>query len=544
MLKVFLVEDEIVVREGIRNSVAWEKTAYTLAGEAPDGEIALPMIQDIKPDIIITDIRMPFMDGLALSRIVRKTLPWIKIIILSGHDEFEYAREAISIGVEGYLLKPASSDDMLKALDKVALRISEEQAKLRDIENLKEKLRDASSLLRDKWLGDFINGRISGTSALENGKDFGVDLSSRFYIACAIAIKPSRGETARQGDAGPLAAAFIIKSITEHYSSCVFFKESGALFALIVKGDAASAAEETAYAIAQAVIYEVQRDTGCGVAVGIGPGVERAGEVPASFKAALAAAKSFIEKSQFKIADAENIAGSAAPLPGLPGTVPYKDAHFSGINGDFMFTKLKYAAKGDIDSILEEYVGMLGNSFDENPMFAYLVIGEIIMTVSRIVEVLGGDINIISPFALTQHEVSELASSKETLLEKLRSLLNAVIEWRDAHSGGRYQAVIMKAREYIDINYTSGEISLHSTANFVGISPNHLSAVFAQETGENFIDYLTRVRIEKAKFLLKNTAMKSADIAYETGFNDPHYFSYIFKKNAGMSPREYRNTGK
>jgi two-component system response regulator YesN len=544
MLKVFLVEDEIVVREGIRNSVPWEKTAYTLAGEAPDGEMALPVIQDIKPDIIITDIRMPFMDGLALSRIVRKTLPWIKIIILSGHDEFEYAREAISIGVEDYLLKPVSSDDMLKALDKVAMRISEEQAKLRDIENLKEKLHDASNLLRDKWLGDFINGRISGTSALENGKDFGVDLSARFYIACAIAIKPSRGETARQGAAGPLAAAFIIKSITEHYSTCVFFKESDAAFVLIVKGDTASAAEETAYTIAQAVIYEVRRDTDCEAAVGIGPGVERAGEVPASFKAALSAAKTLVEKGRFKIADVGNTAGSAVLPPGLPGTLSYKNAPFSGLNGDFMFTKLKYAAKGDMDSILEEYVGMLGNSFDENPMFVYLVTSEIIMTVSRVVEALGGDLKTIFPFALSQNEVSGFAASKEAFLEKLRSLLSAVIEWRDAHSGGRYQAVIMKAREYIDLNYASGEISLHSTANFVGISPNHLSAVFAQETGENFIDYLTRVRIEKAKFLLKNTAMKSADIAYETGFNDPHYFSYIFKKNTGLSPRDYRNTGK
>ncbi|MDR2446694.1 MAG: response regulator [Treponema sp.] len=542
MLKVFLVEDEIVVREGIRNSVPWGKTAYILAGEAPDGEMALPIIQDIKPDIIITDIRMPFMDGLALSRIVRKTLPWIKIIILSGHDEFEYAREALSIGVEGYLLKPVSSDDMLKALDKVALRISEEQANLRDIENLKEKLRDASSLLRDKWLGDFINGRISGTSALENGKDFGVDLSSRFYIACAIAVKPSCGKTARQGAVGPLAAAFIIKSITENYSSCVFFKESAAAFAFIVKGDTASAVEETAYTIAQAVIHEVRRDTDYGAAIGIGPGVERAGEVPASFKAALATAKTLAEKSQFKIADAGNAAG--CPPSCISDTTFYKNAPFSSINGDFMFTKLKYAAKGDVDSILEGYTGMLGNSFDENPMFAYLVTGEIIIAASRIVETLGGDITIISPFALTQNEVSEFASSKEAFLKKLRSLLNVVIEWRDAHSGGRYQAVIMKAREYIDLNYTSGEISLHSTANSIGISPNHLSAVFAQETGENFIDYLTRVRIEKAKFLLKNTAMKSADIAYETGFNDPHYFSYIFKKNTGMSPRKYRNIGK
>src|SRR5215510_15351990 len=91
---------------------------YILAGEAPDGEMALSMIQDIKPDILITDIRMPFMDGLTLSRVVKKNLPWIKIIILSGHDEFEYARKAISIGIDEYLLKPVSVQEMLKTLGK------------------------------------------------------------------------------------------------------------------------------------------------------------------------------------------------------------------------------------------------------------------------------------------------------------------------------------------------------------------------------------------------------------------------------------------
>ena len=123
MYSVFVVEDEIVTREGIRNNIPWDNTPFTLVGEAPDGEMALHALREIKPDILITDIKMPFMDGLALSRIVKEDQPWIKIIILSGHDEFHYAREAISIGVEEYLLKPVSSTDMLNSLEKVAARL-------------------------------------------------------------------------------------------------------------------------------------------------------------------------------------------------------------------------------------------------------------------------------------------------------------------------------------------------------------------------------------------------------------------------------------
>jgi len=141
---------------------------------------------------------------------------------------------------------------------------------------------------------------------------------------------------------------------------------------------------------------------------------------------------------------------------------------------------------------------------------------------------------------MSHDNIQQIISSPGAFSEAVKSLLGALIEYRDSHTGGRYQSVIVKAREYIDGNFTSTGISLFSTAAYVGISPNHLSAVFVQETGENFIDYLTRIRIEKAKQLLLTTAMKSADIAYETGFNDPHYFSNIFKKNTGLSPREFR----
>lgn len=107
-IKVFLVEDEMVIRRGIKNSIDWEKEGYIFCGEASDGELAYPMIIKEKPDILITDIRMPFMDGLELCKLVKKELPNIKILILSGYDEFDYAKEAIRLGVTEYLLKRQS----------------------------------------------------------------------------------------------------------------------------------------------------------------------------------------------------------------------------------------------------------------------------------------------------------------------------------------------------------------------------------------------------------------------------------------------------
>jgi two-component system response regulator YesN len=523
MYKVFLVEDEIVVREGIRNSIPWEKTSYILAGEAPDGEMALSMIQDIKPDILITDIRMPFMDGLALSRMVKHNQPWIKIIILSGHDEFEYARQAISAGVEEYLLKPVSSADMLKTLDKIAKRIDEEKIKLLDLENLKAQVRSSSDMLRDKWLSDVMNGRIAAPRALEMGRELGIDLLARFYRAAVIHIEGGK-------ESEPLAVKLIIKSIMEKYPACIYFQEQENRFGLLIRGESAETVEETAYTIAQAVVHEIKMNTQCGAAVAIGISAERFGSTAQSYETALKTADYLISQGRFQIADHTL----------LPSGDIFNPAELPPIHGDLLLTRLKYGTKKELDSIIREYTRVLEHTGDDNPLLFYFVFGEILVAASKIVEALQGDIKEIAPFSLKQEYIHEIINSRQLFFEQIRGLLNAVIEWRDAHSDGRYQSVIMKAREYIDEHFASEDISLYSTASFVGISPNHLSTVFAQETGEHFIDYLTRVRIEKAKQLLKNTALKNADIASETGFSDPHYFSYLFKKNTGMSPREYR----
>ncbi len=125
MVKLFLVEDEIVMRNGIKKRINWEKEGIDFVGEASDGELALPMILELKPDILLTDIKMPFMDGLQLSEIVRKELPDTRIIILSGYDEFTYAQEALRIGVTEYLLKPIAPAALLESIRKVASSIED-----------------------------------------------------------------------------------------------------------------------------------------------------------------------------------------------------------------------------------------------------------------------------------------------------------------------------------------------------------------------------------------------------------------------------------
>lgn len=140
MKKVMIVDDEIGIRENIRNSVQWEKEGFHYCGDAPDGELALPLIEEWAPDILITDIKMPFMNGLELASIIRAQKPHIKIIIMSGHDEFSYAQEAIRLGVTEYCLKPVSATELLQILHEVSQKMDEEEQRLTSLTMTKEKL--------------------------------------------------------------------------------------------------------------------------------------------------------------------------------------------------------------------------------------------------------------------------------------------------------------------------------------------------------------------------------------------------------------------
>ncbi|MBP5669027.1 MAG: response regulator, partial [Lachnospiraceae bacterium] len=172
-MKVFLVDDEIVVREGIRESFPWDDTPYALVGEAPDGEMALPMIRDTNPDIVITDIKMPFMDGLELCRILRGQMPWIGIIVLSGYDEFEYARRCIQLGVREYLLKPINAEELREVLDKVSRQLQEERKSLEHAASLRARMESGGKFLKEKLIGSLFADEAAEEDAVNVLKQLG-----------------------------------------------------------------------------------------------------------------------------------------------------------------------------------------------------------------------------------------------------------------------------------------------------------------------------------------------------------------------------------
>ena len=526
MYKVFIAEDEIVVREGLRNSIQSGSGPFVLVGEASDGEMALSIMKDVKPDILITDIRMPFVDGLSLSRIIKKILPWIQIIIISGHDEFQYAQEAISIGVDEYILKPVSASGMLAILNKLVDRIEQEKMHLSSIENLKQQARSNSDLIRERWLCDLVTGIVRTEDALEKAGDMGLDLIAHGYLVAIIKLSISTENYAEM-----ITAKLHINTLMDKQEEVLCFSQSRDSIILLMMQLEGESLEETAYTLGQAIKYEVERNTGCMVAIGIGSLVERIGSLSQSYADAEKAIKFTVKSGQNLIIGIHDLNASS-------------EIDFLKLDGSPIAERLKYVKKSGIHEIIAQYMTMIGDDPFQTTLISYYLLYDLMVAISRIIDELGGVVQEVIPWSSNKTQLTEIAASKETFCDGVKLILDTFIDFRELKSAGKYYEMIQKAKQYINLHFADQDISLHSVASIVSVSPNHFSTIFSQETGETFIEYLTRVRINKSKELLQTTALRSADIAYDVGFGDPHYFSYIFKKHTGISPREFRTGSK
>ena len=410
-MKVFLVDDEIVVREGIRESFPWEDTPYTLVGEAPDGEMALPMIRDTNPDIVITDIRMPFMDGIELCRVLHGQMPWIGIIVLSGYDEFEYARQCIQLGVKEYLLKPVNAEALREVLDKVRLELEEERKASEHAASLRTRMESGGKFLKEKLIGSlFSDESMEGDalSAIKQLEAVGAKVTAPFYAVIDAAFTPlSEGQ----------AAADVL---SDNSDGIVHSSASRTGTRLLVLGDSGEDAEERAYAFANSLTRELERAGCSSIRVGIGEIVDRPEKILQSFKSA------------------------------------------------------------------RHIRHLLADKKDEGPVI------------------------------LGVREMGEMSESSVN------------------------SSVINEAKLYMSQHFTEPNLMLQDVAKAVGMSNSRFSTVFSQQGGQTFTEYLSFLRLNRAKELLRTTDSKSSQIAYDAGYNDSHYFSYIFKKNTGLTPSEYR----
>lgn len=516
MKKVFLVDDEILVREGIRDRIDWESEGFVFSGDAPDGELALPLIERIAPDIVVTDIRMPFMDGIQLSKIVKERMPGVKIIILSGHDEFTYAREALRIGVEEYCLKPLSSTELLHSLHKVSDKIDSERREKRKLEELQERASVNMDFMREQMLIDLCTGSIPTADAIQRSEELGVALISDYYLVALVEFEAKNGD-----DGTPIINIeddSLYQSLSCGYSDHLHVKRNKKQHAWLLKGKDPKQLEELAEKLVKDM-KQMEEKLNCTVYTGIGSVKSRVQEISISFSEA-------DQKKSYQYFLRKR------PLIGkeLQGTIAYKRSKLN----DF----LEQGDVSRIEAFVLSYIQDEGK--DHNTLYSHYLIMDMIISATQFIHESRGD---VGAFILELESVEERLQAIFSL-DELRStasiILGLVFQYRDQIKN-KYSDIISKAKEYIDRHFDNPDISLQTVAAYVNVSPNHFSSVFSNAIGQTFIDYLIKTRIKRAMKLLKTTNAKSYEIAGLVGYNDPHYFNSVFKKITGVTTKVYRN---
>lgn len=532
MLKVFLVEDEFVVREGIKKNIDWNAHGYEFCGEASDGELALPMIQKLQPDIVITDIKMPFMDGLELSRLIKKEFPWMEIIILSGYEDFKYAREGIKIGVAEYLTKPISGTELLDEVDVLADKI-EEKRREREISEKYRKEMEENFLQERKNLFQYlVTGSKSVPELLDMADRLGIDLSSMWYSIVLIMTQSLHHAQAEYSDS-LIEIEQKLSEINDETHMLIFDRNLEGK-ALLFKADSVEELEQiqAAYLIRMKellVPYDHVRYFG-----GIGVPVNRLKELPLSFeKASHAFAHRYLVRESLILNGAEMEQGSVTED---------KDFDISSVDPKQMDRRkilefLKMGEKEETIYFTEEFFKGLGTNAIESNMFRQYIAMDAYFCVAEFVEGLSFAKDEIEPLDMASGALQSAAGT----MKYISGIIEQALDLRERAASNQYGDIVDEVMQYIEDNYADEELSLNLLASHVNFSPNHLSMIFSQQTGQTFIKYLTDFRMNKAKELLRCTGKRSSVICMEVGYKDPHYFSYLFKKTQGMTPTQYRD---
>ena len=549
MIKVFLVEDEYAIREGIKRSIHWERDGFELVGEAGDGEVALPKIIKSKPDILITDIRMPFMDGLELSRLVKSEMPDIKIIVLSGYDDFNYAKQAISIGVEEYILKPVSEETLMEELKKVAEIISKEKQENEAREKYVHDMEEIRILEQQKFLHDMIDGKLSIQESMALGKKLGIEVTAECYSILLMQVfSGNSGESDIDAYSGIKEDIYSrIKDNCNDIPNVFLYDQVGDVLCFLIKADSEEELRDMIRRGTESIRKLMKDHMDMLYFMAVGKIVERIRDVNISYADA---SRKFAERYMLEesaIFDGtekkDKKSGKADPVieeKAATDKIDLNSIDAGKISQKTILHFLKNGTIAEVDDFTEEYFSSIGYEVMESMMLRQYVLVEALLSAAAFMKTVGVEGKELEEIHGDTKDPTGYASSVDSAREYIQKLLNTILEYRNKLSDQKYIEIIDKAKEYIQNNYQNEDMSLQSVALEVNVSSNHFSAIFRKETGETFIDYLTEVRMEKERTLLVCTAMKTSEIGFQVGYRDPHYFSYIFKKTQGMSPKEYR----
>lgn len=542
MLKIFLAEDEVVVRETIKRMIPWEELGFELVGEAADGEMALPLLIRQQPDLLITDIKMPFMDGLTLARLAKKEIPGLKVVILSGYDDFNYAKQAIGIGVEDYLLKPITKNALIERLSEIRSRYEHEKTQKEYYEKFQREMQAYEKNSSRDFFEALVGGSMDMMEVYKRAEKLGLDIVAEAYNVLIFTMNCDEDFSGQRDEYSSWEAESLelLENFFASHSSAMLFRSNIFSYGVLLKGQRETIEENTRACVDEIRKILSRQDGRREWFLAVGQSVERLSQIQKSYHTASRAfSQRYLYDENILYYDEMETMEHPGGQAETEDNAYLQKVDVNALNPAILQKFLSNGLQEETENFVKDYFYAIGQEPMESLVFRNYVILNVRFSVISFIKGLGCDTNEMES-ADTEEVLAESGKNMESAIAYAKKMISQAIEIRDQNSGNKNRSILKNAVDFIDSHYMDEEISLNTVANVANVSSNHFSALFSQNMGQTFIEYLTTLRMNKAKELLRCTGMRSSEIAGEIGYKDAHYFSYLFKKTQGMTPSDYR----
>ena len=542
MLKIFLAEDEVVVRETIKRMIPWEELGFELVGEAADGEMALPLLIRQQPDLLITDIKMPFMDGLTLARLAKKEIPGLKVVILSGYDDFNYAKQAIGIGVEDYLLKPITKNALIERLSEIRSRYEHEKTQKEYYEKFQREMQAYEKNSSRDFFEALVDGSMDMMEVYKRAEKLGLDIVAEAYNVLIFTMNCDEDFSGQRDEYSSWEAESLelLENFFAGHSSAMLFRSNIFSYGVLLKGQRETIEENTRACVDEIRKILSRQDGRREWFLAVGQSVERLSQIQKSYHTASRAfSQRYLYDENILYYDEMETMEHPGGQAETEDNAYLQKVDVNALNPAILQKFLSNGLQEEAENFVKDYFYAIGQEPMESLVFRNYVILNVRFSVISFIKGLGCDTNEMES-ADTEEVLAESGKNMESAIAYAKKMISQAIEIRDQNSGNKNRSILKTAVDFIDSHYMDEEISLNTVANVANVSSNHFSALFSQNMGQTFIEYLTSLRMNKAKELLRCTGMRSSEIAGEIGYKDAHYFSYLFKKTQGMTPSDYR----
>lgn len=542
MLKIFLAEDEVVVRETIKRMIPWEELGFELVGEAADGEMALPLLLRQQPDLLITDIKMPFMDGLTLARLAKKEIPGLKVVILSGYDDFNYAKQAIGIGVEDYLLKPITKNALIERLSEIRSRYEHEKTQKEYYEKFQREMQAYEKNSSRDFFEALVGGSMDMMEVYKRAEKLGLDIVAEAYNVLIFTMNCDEDFSGQRDEYSSWEAESLelLENFFAGHSSAMLFRSNIFSYGVLLKGQRETIEENTRACVDEIRKILSRQDGRREWFLAVGQSVERLSQIQKSYHTASRAfSQRYLYDENILYYDEMETMEHPGGQAETEDNAYLQKVDVNALNPAILQKFLSNGLQEETENFVKDYFYAIGQEPMESLVFRNYVILNVRFSVISFIKGLGCDTNEMES-ADTEEVLAESGKNMESAIAYAKKMISQAIEIRDQNSGNKNRSILKTVVDFIDSHYMDEEISLNTVANVANVSSNHFSALFSQNMGQTFIEYLTTLRMNKAKELLRCTGMRSSEIAGEIGYKDAHYFSYLFKKTQGMTPSDYR----